>query len=78
MHPRMFLTAIAATCAVLITGGHATAADPFIIVQSTTSTQNSGLFEYLLPKFQEATGIEARVPRIVMATSCSCTPSPTS
>jgi tungstate transport system substrate-binding protein len=61
MHPRKVLTVIAATCAVLITGGPATAADQFIIVQSTTSTQNSGLFEHLLPKFQEATGIEVRV-----------------
>jgi tungstate transport system substrate-binding protein len=57
----MFLTVIAAACGVLTTGGLATAANQFIIVQSTTSTQNSGLFEYLLPKFREATGIEARV-----------------
>ena len=61
MHPRMFLTVIAAACGVLTTGGLATAANQFIIVQSTTSTLNSGLFEYLLPKFREATGIEARV-----------------
>ncbi|WP_186396059.1 extracellular solute-binding protein [Stappia sp. TSB10GB4] len=37
------------------------AQDTFIIVQSTTSTQNSGLFEFMLPKFQEKTGIEVRV-----------------
>jgi tungstate transport system substrate-binding protein len=61
MYPGRFLTVIAAACAVLITSGPATASDQFIIVQSTTSTQNSGLFERLLPKFQEATGIEARV-----------------
>jgi len=41
--------------------GAARAADRFIVVQSTTSTQNSGLFDYLLPKFTEKTGIEARV-----------------
>lgn len=35
--------------------------DNFIIVQSTTSTQNSGLFDYILPKFTEKTGIEVRV-----------------
>lgn len=35
--------------------------DNFIIVQSTTSTQNSGLFDYLLPMFTEKTGIEVRV-----------------
>jgi tungstate transport system substrate-binding protein len=61
MNRRKFLTVIAAACAVQITGGPVTAADQFIIVQSTTSTQNSGLFEHLLPKFREATGIEARV-----------------
>jgi len=41
--------------------GSALAADKFIIVQSTTSTQNSGLFDYMLPKFTEKTGIEVRV-----------------
>jgi tungstate transport system substrate-binding protein len=39
----------------------AAAEDKFIIVQSTTSTQNSGLYDYLLPKFKDATGIEVRV-----------------
>jgi len=33
----------------------------FIVVQSTTSTQNSGLFDYILPMFTEETGIEVRV-----------------
>ncbi len=37
------------------------AADPFIIVQSTTSTQNSGLYDAILPLFQTKTGIEVRV-----------------
>jgi tungstate transport system substrate-binding protein len=32
-----------------------------IICASTTSTQNSGLFEYLLPLFQKKTGIEVHV-----------------
>ncbi|MDJ0858474.1 MAG: substrate-binding domain-containing protein [Dinoroseobacter sp.] len=35
--------------------------DAFIVVQSTTSTQNSGLFDHILPKFTEATNIEVRV-----------------
>ncbi len=39
----------------------AAGADKFIIVQSTTSTQNSGLYEAILPEFEAATGIEARV-----------------
>ena len=33
----------------------------FIVVQSTTSTQNSGLFRYLLPIFEKKTGIQVRV-----------------
>jgi tungstate transport system substrate-binding protein len=33
----------------------------FIIVQSTTSTQNSGLFDAILPKFRAKSGIEVRV-----------------
>jgi tungstate transport system substrate-binding protein len=37
------------------------AAERFITVASTTSTENSGLFRYLLPQFQQATGIEVRV-----------------
>lgn len=32
-----------------------------ITVASTTSTENSGLFEYLLPAFKEDSGIEVRV-----------------
>jgi tungstate transport system substrate-binding protein len=39
--------------------GHA--ADRFIIVQSTTSTANSGLFDDILPRFTAASGIEVRV-----------------
>lgn len=33
----------------------------FITLASTTSTQNSGLYDYLLPLFQADTGIEVRV-----------------
>ena len=36
-------------------------AAPFIIVQSTTSTQNSGLLDAILPAFSAETGIEVRV-----------------
>ena len=39
----------------------AQAEERFITVASTTSTQNSGLFDYLLPLFQKKTGIEVRV-----------------
>jgi tungstate transport system substrate-binding protein len=61
---RRTIFGVAATAAVGILamlGPAALAQDQFIIVQSTTSTQNSGLFDHILPKFQEDTGIEARV-----------------
>ena len=37
------------------------AAQEFITVASTTSTENSGLFEHILPMFRDETGIEVRV-----------------
>jgi tungstate transport system substrate-binding protein len=37
------------------------AAEQFITVASTTSTDNSGLFDFLLPDFTEQSGIEVRV-----------------
>ena len=44
-----------------LSGGTWAADRNFIIVQSTTSTQNSGLFDFILPKFRAKTGIEVRV-----------------
>jgi tungstate transport system substrate-binding protein len=41
--------------------GRAAAEDHSIVVASTTSTQDSGLFGYLLPIFKAKTGIEVRV-----------------
>lgn len=41
--------------------GSASAEDRFITVASTTSTANSGLFDHLLPIFEEKTGIDVRV-----------------
>ncbi len=62
MFRRSFLTlAAVATAASLTLSGAALAEDKFIIVQSTTSTQNSGLYDYLLPIFTEKSGIEVRV-----------------
>lgn len=37
------------------------AQDTFIVVSSTTSTENSGLFKHILPIFRQKTGIEVRV-----------------
>jgi tungstate transport system substrate-binding protein len=56
---RRFLLAAVLTTAFL--GQIAHAEDDFITLASTTSTEQSGLFPYLLPKFKEATGIEVRV-----------------
>ncbi|WP_193369425.1 substrate-binding domain-containing protein [Pelagibius marinus] len=63
---RSFLTltllgAAAATAAGLAFTGPSQAEDKFIVVQSTTSTQNSGLYDYLLPIFTRETGVEVRV-----------------
>lgn len=47
---------------VFLPGGAETrAAERFITMASTTSTHNSGLYDFLLPKFTEATGIKVRV-----------------
>ncbi|APE43221.1 sulfate transporter [Sulfitobacter alexandrii] len=49
------------TPAVLALLGGAAMAQESIIVQSTTSTANSGLYDYLLPLFQDETGIQVNV-----------------
>jgi tungstate transport system substrate-binding protein len=55
----MLLFGVAVLCASAL---HAlNAEENFIIVQSTTSTQDSGLFEHILPMFTKKTGIEVRV-----------------
>jgi tungstate transport system substrate-binding protein len=52
---RLFLAA--SLCVVL--GAHAQ--DRFITVASTTSTEQSGLFGYLLPIYEQPTGVKVRV-----------------
>jgi tungstate transport system substrate-binding protein len=42
-------------------GFGAAAQDRFIVMASTTSTEQSGLFAHLLPAFKQATGIDVRV-----------------
>ena len=41
--------------------GHAIAQEKSIVVASTTSTQDSGLFDYLLPLFTQKTGIAVKL-----------------
>ena len=55
---RTIVTALAAMALAMAT---ARAGDQSIIVQSTTSTKNSGLYDHLLPKFKADTGITAHV-----------------
>ena len=61
MIKRSFLGLAATGILALGLSGPASAQDDFIVVQSTTSTQNSGLFEHILPMFRDKTGIEVRV-----------------
>ncbi|AKI01986.1 ABC-type tungstate transport system, permease component [Hoeflea sp. IMCC20628] len=49
----------AALLSVLATA--ASAEDPSILVQSTTSTQNSGFYDYILPIYKEETGVTVNV-----------------
>jgi tungstate transport system substrate-binding protein len=54
-------TLIAAIALGLATVAPATAQEKSIVVSSTTSTQDSGLFDYLLPLFKSKTGITVKV-----------------
>jgi tungstate transport system substrate-binding protein len=57
MHILLF--GISLLCAVVPNA--ASAQERFITVASTTSTEQSGLFEYLLPRFTEKTGIKIHI-----------------
>ena len=56
----MLARKLTATAVALLIGSAAWAQES-IIVQSTTSTANSGLYDYLLPFFQDKTGIQVNV-----------------
>ena len=59
LHLRALIAAIALS--VIMVAPPAYAQDKSIVVASTTSTQDSGLFEYLLPIFKQKTGITVKV-----------------
>ena len=61
MHNRRTFIAAAALAAIAFAAPVAHAQDKSIVVASTTSTQDSGLFEYLLPIFKQKTGITVKV-----------------
>ena len=48
-------------CIVLLGANAASGSDDSIVLQSTTSTRNSGLYEHLLPLFKASTGITVQV-----------------
>ena len=55
------LALIAVFCGAVFLTGHALAQEKSIVVASTTSTKDSGLFEHLLPLFTLKTGIAVKV-----------------
>lgn len=58
MLTRRLLIAVTAS---LVFAGHAVAQEKSIVVASTTSTQDSGLFGHILPMFKARTGIDVKV-----------------
>jgi tungstate transport system substrate-binding protein len=61
MFSRRTLVSAAALGVLVLTAPWARAEDKWIVVASTTSTRDSGLFNYLLPKFKAKTGITVKV-----------------
>ena len=61
MRSRLGLMALVALCGATLAGAPTTAEDRSIVVASTTSTQDSGLFGHLLPLFKARTGIDVKV-----------------
>jgi tungstate transport system substrate-binding protein len=61
MHTRRTVIAALALGAIVATAPLAQAQDKSIVVASTTSTQDSGLFEYLLPIVKQKLGITVKV-----------------
>ncbi len=57
LNRRLLIAALAA----FVVCAPALAQDNSIVVASTTSTQDSGLFEYLLPLYKQKTGVTVKV-----------------
>jgi tungstate transport system substrate-binding protein len=57
---RLFALFIVANGVLMVTG-HAQAQGPSLVMASTTSTEQSGLFAHLLPAFKKASGIDIKV-----------------
>lgn len=62
VHRRSFAISLVALIALsAMSSMSAQAQEPFITVASTTSTEQSGLFGHLLPRFEQRTGIKVHV-----------------
>ncbi len=61
MHFRALVLALTMLVAPALTWATASAQEKSIVVASTTSTQDSGLFGHILPMFKAKTGIEVKV-----------------
>jgi tungstate transport system substrate-binding protein len=58
---RIWLARVCLLCLTLFEQATLSAQDQFITLVSTTSTEDTGLFKHLLPRFRAKTGIEVRV-----------------
>jgi len=58
---KLFMSVLAGLTLALTMAVNPAAAEDSIIVQSTTSTQNSGLYDHILPMFEDETGIQVKV-----------------
>ena len=57
---RLLIAAICLTFVVCFLPGGSSAEEKVLLMATTTSTDNTGLLDYLIPKFKEATGIEVK------------------
>jgi len=58
---KLFMSVLAGLTLALTMAVNPAASEDSIIVQSTTSTQNSGLYDHILPMFEDETGIQVNV-----------------
>ena len=58
---KSLLQRVTAFTAAMVLAAAASAGEGRILVQSTTSTQNSGLYDYLIPLFEKETGLRVDV-----------------
>jgi tungstate transport system substrate-binding protein len=59
-HIRLICLALFITCCVVPWTLPAAAEDAVLMMATTTSTDNTGLLDYLAPHFKKATGIDLR------------------